>query len=160
MCCCVREVRHPGTTLLYSSAASDGYKGQALAAAPAVVTQFAGTFASPVTRWFARAIAIAVIVLGRSSAVLSVTVTARVALVVVVVAALFALLVGFQLLAERAIGDLLVMDGLEVSGEHVEGLALQDLAGFDVLGSVKAVVAHVEPLHLETWGGVGNVACW
>jgi hypothetical protein len=80
--------------------------------------------------------------------------------VVVVVAALFALLVGFQLLAESAVRDLLVMDGLEVSGERLEGLALQDLAGLNVLGSVEAVVAHVEPLHLETWCGVGNVACW
>ena len=135
----------------------------ALAAPPAVVTRrFVGTFASPVTRRFARAIAITVIVLifpGLASAVISVAVTTRVALVVVVAAALFALLFGFQLLTKRAVRDLLVMDGLEVSGERVESLALQNLAGFDILGSVEAVVAHVKPLHLETWSGIGNVAC-
>ena len=136
---------------------------RAALAAPVVVARlFAGTFASPVTRRFGRAIAIAVIVTvfpGLALAVVSV-VTTRVALVVVVVAALFALLVGFQLLAERAIGDLLVVDSLEVCGERVECLALQDLAGFDVLGLVEVVVAHVKPLHLETWCGIGNVACW
>ena len=78
--------------------------------------------------------------------------------VVLVVAALFALLVGFQLHTKHAVRDLLVMDGLEVCGERFEGLALQDLARFDIFGSVDAVVAHVKPLHLETWSRVGNVA--
>ena len=92
-----------------------------------------------------------------TSAVILVTVTARFA-IVVVATVLFTLFGSFQLLLQHAIRDLLVMYGLEICSERVKGLTLMTLPNSTYL--VEAVVAHVEPLHLEMWSRIGNVACW
>ena len=47
---------------------------------------------------------------------------------------------------------------MEIRGERLESLRLEDLAASDVLRSVFLVIAHVEPLHLERGRRVGDVA--
>ena len=59
---------------------------------------------------------------------------------------------------KRTVSDLLVVNGLKVGRQGLERLAFEYLAALDVLGSIEAVVAHVEPLHLEKRCWVGDVA--
>ena len=61
---------------------------------------------------------------------------------------------------QSTIGNLLVVDGLEVCCKRFQGLYFENLAALDVLGMVEMVVAHVEPLHLECGRQVANVAFW
>ena len=59
---------------------------------------------------------------------------------------------------QSTIGNLLVVDGLEVCCKRLQGLYFEDLAALNLLGTVKTVVAHVEPLHLQFKRQVGDVA--
>ena len=88
----------------------------------------------------------------------SIIVAVIVRFALVVVAALVTLCQMLLLSAQHAISNLLVVDGLEVCREHLQGLNFEDLAALNVFGPVEAVVAHVEPLHLECWCRVGDVA--
>ena len=111
----------------------------ALMAVPAVATQwFAEMFMSPVTQRFVEMIAITVIIMifiGDSLVVVKDAATAQGA---VVVATLLALPGSFLLLLQHTVRDLLVMNCLEIRGEHPQGLPFQDFATFDILGLVKA----------------------
>jgi len=75
-----------------------------------------------------------------------------------VVVALVALRRLLLLSGQQAISNLLVVNGLEVCGEHLQSLSLEDLAALDILCPVEVVIAHVEPLHLECWCRVSDVA--
>ena len=65
------------------------------------------------------------------------------------VAALVALCRLLLLTLQRTIRYLLIVDGLKIGSESLERLVVEHLAARYVLGAVVAVIAHVEPLHLE-----------
>ena len=81
---------------------------------------------------------------------------AAVASTLVVVAALVALRRLLLLTLQRTIRYLLIVDGLKIGGESLERLVVEHLAARYVLRAVVAMVAHVEPLHLQLDAGIGD----
>ena len=109
-----------------------------------------------------------------STSAITITIVVTVALIIcatrgqtaIVAAAIFVVVAVFvgrfrrllQLLLQRIIRDSQVVDGLEVRRERFQGLVFEHFSDLNVLCLVKTVIAHIEPLHMQSGQWIGDVA--